>query len=278
MKSTLKVDTSGLNRRIAELRTALVGAGKTADAQNVIRDEARNLLKLLIKWTPPKTRKQGADRVEKDVKRSAAYPLDDGFELFNRGQNAERIKGYLRSESGRQKFKDMISKIGGFKSWTLEKFDRRTHLNARNRFGRVSKRNRVFIYNNADRKRRIALVSRRVGMMKAAWAKSFVHFGGKVPSWISRHLYSGAIGSYNVRGNFRDALSNTSKPFVEFSNSANGIAEKDAAKRLPGAVLVRERAIRRRIRLILSGYSKDVAQGIRIRQRTRDKSGSDLAE
>jgi hypothetical protein len=107
-------------------------------------------------------------------------------------------------------------------------------------------------------------IKSHVGRRKAAWAKSFTALGGTVSRWIGRHV-GGAKGEFHFN---QDPL----HPSIVMINRAPGIGQD--LHFVQGALRIRYEAIGRRLRLIISGYSKDVAHGLKIQRHAHKTPGS----
>lgn len=257
---TVDLDYSRLNGRIEELHDALARQG--GDVSTIYEDEARLFLRQVIRLTPPKTKQQGEAAIDRDLMK-IFEPLNSDFVddlIIEHG--AHDIDTWLTVASGekkRIKFTYADNTGGPMANFHHRNQDNRgrTYNLKRQKDPNVWYAPYVVSYDNfkkyADR------VKSHVGRKKAAWGKSFIELGGKLPSWISRHL-SGAKGEFH---NSR----NPEKPSITMTSRAPGVSQD--AHFIRGALRVRYESIGRRIKLVLSGYSKDVASGLRIKRRAQ---------
>ena len=100
-------------------------------------------------------------------------------------------------------------------------------------------------------------IKSHVGRWKAKWAYAAAQLGdSKYPQWIARHF--GYVSSNTV---FQADLASET-PFIVFGGRGPNFAQ-DKSK-INGAVKFRVQTILKRIKLVVSGYAKNVADGIRI--------------
>lgn len=262
------IDTSKLNSRILELHDALASQG--GDVEAIFRDEARLFLAQVIRLTPPKTKQQGEDAIKRDLMKIFTPVNEDFLDdlIIEHGHN--NIDAWIESSiDGTRKHIqfDYASNTGG------EMAD----FHQRNRDNRGRTRNlkrmasgwyspfAVSFENFAAYRDKVL---KRVGLRKSGWAKSLIGLAGKVTGWINRHVSEGkAPGELH--------LTVGEKPSMTMINRAPGIGNDLRIVR--NALRIRNEAIGKRLRLILSGYSKDVAQGIRIRRHATTTQLSEAA-
>jgi len=108
----------------------------------------------------------------------------------------------------------------------------------------------------------VAEIQQRVGKMKAKWAYCASLLGERFPPFISRHF--GAVAGQSTA----DVNLSGPNPGITFGGSGRGFGR--TRQIVSDAARIRARQISNRVRLILSGYSKDVAQGIRPRPHAAD--------
>ena len=166
-----------------------------ADAQLLLKEEMRLLLREVVRFTPPKTFAQGRAAVGKDLVKNAT-PLDHSKIKWPR--LAELVR--KRDLDGIQKLTDSVKK--GF--WQGRKLLTSTsqiadeHRRNRNRYGRVRSDRRnmavLAIWNRCTRD-----VQSRVGFAKAGWVTAARAVGLSMPGWVTR--LSGAAGGGYVAPN-----------------------------------------------------------------------------
>ena len=116
----------------------------------------------------------------------------------------------------------------------------------------------------------IKQVQAHVGRWKAKWAYGAAQLGDRYPAWISRHF--GELGN---KARFQANLTGD-KPFIVFGGSGPNFA-KDR-DRIKSAIAFRIKAITRRIKIVASGYAKEVAQGVRIKAQAHKQNNEPVEE
>src|SRR5436190_15689167 len=99
-------------------------------------------------------------------------------------------------------------------------------------------------------------VQLHVGRWKAKWAKGAIEMGDRYPAWVTRHLAYVAKDSV-----FKSDLQDPNSQWILFGGRGPGF-RRDVQK-IQDALRYRAQAIRKRVQLIISGYSKDIANKIR---------------
>jgi hypothetical protein len=246
-----------------DLREALIGQGQMGDAATILEDQYRLLLKEIIRLTPPlgfgsDARIHGEEAIKRDMTKIFT-PVDE--EMLN----------VIGSQFGVSGIDQWITDADGKKNhliWdrldaTGEGIERFHHAN-QNRFGRTvnlkqAKRGpfwyAAYVVSKADFEPYLDRLISHVGRRKAAWAAGYQAVGGKVQRWIARHLPSPC-------GRVENNLSNRTKPSIATYNSSPNIREDKRIR--DSAMRIRRESLKRRLKLVLSGYSKDVAQRMRI--------------
>lgn len=264
---TASLDSSKLNSRIFELRDALMGQG--ADVSTIFEDESRLFLKQVIRLTPPKNKAQGEAAVARDLIKIFTPVNDDMLNIIGSEHGLSAIDVWITTAGGERKELDWrkIDPTGdGMADFHKRNRDSRGRAyNLKRQKG--DKWYAPYVVSFEEFAKYKAKIQARVGRRKAAWGKSFTALGGKLTNWISRHL-SGAKGELHNSHN-------PSNPSIVMINRSVGISQDLHFVR--GALRVREEAIKKRIRLVLSGYSRDVAQGIKI-QRKAHKTPESIQE
>ena len=271
---TYNVDMSRMNQQITALRDALIGSGQMGDAATIIEDESRKFLKQVIAFTPPPgnsaaAQKQGEGAIRNDMLKIFT-PVNEGFlDMVGSQFGTTGIDTWLTHPDTGKHYELRWDKLDPTGSG-MESF----HRANQNRRGRTKNLKRKaargvwaspYVVAWRDFQARLQKLQHRVGWRKAAWGKSFVALGGKLPKWISRH-----IGSHPSECLVQ--LTGTS-PSVTMIARAPGLLDDQRIVR--DAMRSRQEAISRRIKLILSGYAKDVKAGMIInRKEHRNQSDS----
>jgi len=254
---TVDLDFSKLNSRIEELHDALIGSGQGGDAATVFQDEARLFAKQIIRLTPPKNRQQGEAAIDRDLMKLFEPVNSDWVDDLVIAHGHNNIDQWITSASGDPKHIKWtyLDNTGG----PMKDFHNRNRDNRGRAYNLKRQRDPSVWYApyvvGYDKFTEYAKrIKSHVGRRKAAWALSFERLGGSVSNWIHRHV-SGAKGEFHAN---QDPI----RPSIVMTNRAPGIM--DDLHFVRGAMRVRQEAIGRRMRLILSGYSKDMARGMKI--------------
>jgi hypothetical protein len=240
-----------LNERITELSRIL-----PQDAATVFEDESRLFLKQVIRFTPPKTKAQGEAAITRDLGQLFTAVDENMLNTIGSEHGLSAIDVWLTTANGERKELDWrkIDPTGaGMKEFHYRNRDSRGrafHLKRQ----RGQKWYAPYVVSFEDMAAYRDKMKARVGRRKAAWAKSYVALKGTVAAWIGRHI-GGAKGEFHIS-------TNPSRPAIVMINRAAGIGQDTHI--VSSALRARYQAIGKRMRLIASGYSKDVAQGIRL--------------
>lgn len=160
-----------------------------ADGTKLLKEEMRLLLRDIMRFTPPKTRKQGEDAISGDLYR-AAFPLRPEKikwkrmkELvLSRDINAIR-ELWMKQRKGFFAYRRLLLSVAEIKE---------NHKRHRTRYGRVSSdKNRMAFADHWDTYTKT--VQSFVGFARAGWSAAANAVGLKLPKWVSRH--SGKAGS-----------------------------------------------------------------------------------
>lgn len=268
-------DMTRLNRQIGGLREALIGSGQMGDAAVIIEDETRRFTKQVINLIPPpglgqSAQQQGEMAVNRDLLK-VFTPVNEDFLT------------HVGSEFGMNGIDTWFTHPGTGKHYEL-KWDRIDptgsgmagfHRANQNRRGRTRNRKRqvagkwsaAYVIAFQEFNDYLKKIQSHVGWRKAAFGKFFKALGGRLPKWIDRHAGASASEMHND-------LENRNNPSVTMIARAPGLL--DDQRIVSDAVRIRAEAIRRRIKLILSGYAKDVKQGIIIARKEHRSYGEDL--
>ena len=261
MSRTIVIEDKNLTQQLGALHDALIGAGQTGDAATLIKDESRRLVKQAIKFTPPKTLAQGRNRIALDMGKLFSGLKPGMIRALQRARGHSSNEAWITTRDGKKlrvRFEAIDPAGHG-----MAKFHR-AHRDRRGR-ARTAKRasktvwNAGYIVSERALKQFTRRQQAKVGLMRGAWLPAYHQLGGRGSSWFERHAASGlGHGTSNLTG---------TKPTVTIQNGAPGIARfRSTFRRVLAA---RGEAISKRVRLILSGYSRDVARGIRPRKKVR---------
>ncbi len=272
---TREIDTSLLRSKIYDLRDALIAQGRVADAGTIIEDQSRLFARQMVVTTPPyglgtASKKKGEHAVEGDLNKIFTGVQEEMLNTIGSEHGVSDIDAWIES-SGRPlhlQWKRIDPTGQGMKAF---------HYAQKNARGRTRKgKYRMaadawfapYVVSKEDLKAYMDKMMARVGRRKASWAVSWMQLGGSVQRWIRRHIEGGGVKGRCVErltGNF---------PQVTMASSAAGISGD--AHIVESALKIRRQAIGRQIRGILSGYSQDWKNGLRITRKTRNQPAGAL--
>lgn len=267
---TAKIETDRLILGLDSLRDAMVGQGM--DASHLVEDETRRLARMIVAFIPPiakgrSAREVGEGAVERDIKNLISEAKPELIDEVGSRYGVSDIRAAYVTEKGGQQLNLQWEHLDPTGS-RLEEYhefyrDKRT--------GRVPKvkpvagiwQSRV-VSPLGTRADLIKKTQRHVGSWKASWALVGARLGDKYPSWLSRH-FGNPFGIAKL-----DGLQNREAPFVTFGSRSAGNGRM--RERIQGAVRARIRSIHRRVKLMLSGYNKDLASGMKAQARAKNWS------
>lgn len=246
MSATVTIDTSGLEAQLRSLRNAL-----GADARFIIKDEGRMLLLQCIKLTAAKTKKIGEASVARTLER-VFNPWD-----ISAIKDPKFQKEFRKIKDDQIEATKLFQRITGTHK-EVKPFSKEFHRANVSQRGTSRKTNVVTLDVRAFKAYQKETQS-HVGRMKAAWLPALAACGGEIKTpFVTRHPLS------MVKGTVQNNMDSDS-PSMEVRNFARGVGRYAGV--VKSAVNIRAKKIKERVRLILSGYSKDVKAGIRARSR-----------
>lgn len=186
MSLTIKFDEAAYRHALNQFVGKL-----NADAQTLLKEEMRLVLRDIVRFTPPKTLAQGRKAVAGDVTR-AISPLDQTSFGRAKEETRTRMRAMIakRDNVGLQA---AINAMGG-RRWIVKAFSPSDHTSKRNRYGRVRRSQFTLTTDESKLKRYLASVQRRVGLAKAGWNAAASAVGLRLPSWVRKH--GAMLGSY----------------------------------------------------------------------------------
>jgi hypothetical protein len=272
MVTVTSIDISGLQSAIIGLQNALIGTG--GDASTIVADESKLLAKEISNLIGPLDQKKTKDRIEKSV-RSKFLALDDidNSKFSSKGGTTGNVVWYRCDRNflyGAAKDRDMRKASGEALAdvyYASRKVQGRTRIIAD--FTPARKHQRVaitarIITSKASLARAVKSVQLAIGKLKASWfatAKSIDH-SLVGPQWIERHI-KGNRTTKSITD--LTSMNVPATPSVTFGSKALG---NDKFTRLIDfAVKLRAKKVMARLDLVLTGYSHDVAAGIKAKRR-----------
>ncbi len=267
---SLEVDMSKALHDLAGLKDSEVG-----DMREIVFGEGGRTITAIVKRTPPLgvggknagAKQAGEAAIQKELGSLFSGAEPKLIREVSAKHGWQDIDGYIELENKTplQVIWDHLS-VDGSDMEALHKQYRNNRGKVRvTKSGRGRWRARVVVP-TARKNEYIRRVQKRVGRWRASLAKGLPALGKSVPSWISRHFAS-------VQG---IAILDTSRlnsplfPSIVFGSRAPGCGDPGFRQRCHGVIVDRIKAVRRRIKLVQSGYSKDVAQNMRPRKHAKE--------
>lgn len=264
---TIEIDASRLQRRIEELNDALIGAGRAGDAATIFLDESRRFAEMAVRVTPPKNRAQGEAAVARDLDRIFSYADEELLNVIGSAHGTRNIDAWFESKDKKKihvKWNRVDPTGAGMKDFHLANLNARGHTrNLKHDLAEDGVWTSPYMVAKQDYIRYRDAVQSRVGRRKAAWGKSVVKLSGRLAAWINRHLgiaKGECVISYDKNN-----------PGSLMVNGSVGI--EDDERLIRDVVRIRSDQVGRRCRLVLSGYSKDVATGMKISRKEHSTQG-----
>lgn len=275
---TFTANSDKLTVQLNALRDALGG-----DMVDILKDEAKALSKTCTNFIPPfkdspgrpaGAREAGENAIKRELSNLIGQARPQFLSMVSQKWGLQDVNGFVESSDGGRllnlKF-DHVDPTGQ----RISEY----HQEYRDRRGKVPLRrepkntwfNRILV-SDGMRQPYIDSVIARVGMWKATWAYAAFRLGASgIPAFISRHF--GRIAGMAI---FNDGgLSNKTAPFIIIGSRWAGNYRMKSG--LMTALEVRVRAIKNRVKLIASGYSRDVSRGIRPQRRAAQTKAAEVA-
>jgi hypothetical protein len=276
MVKVATVDTSGLQFLLRGLQNALIGSG--GDVSHIVRDESKLLAVEISKRVGPRDRAKTGERIDKSV-RSRFAELGEEQNNFedNPGKEGHAFVKWYRCD---ENFlfgvaRDLDMRHGDPETLAKAYFDSKT-VQGRMRlifsFHHPRQKQRVAITmkiltSKAVLRQTVAVVKKGIGRLKASWFATAKKIDPSLvgPEWVERHLKNNTTPRAITE---LGGLQNNESPSVEFGSKAAGAAKFSRVTEF--AVKVRKEKVKARLALVLSGYSRDVARGIRVQRHAKD--------
>lgn len=252
---TADIDMTGYNRGAEAL---LRSVGVTSRV--FVEKETGELIKTLVKVSPPKDPARSRFHAETDVRSRFAMAANGGFRNFEETTGTgSGVRWYAVDESflrGALPENDMTKESVENLYKTFRKYNKRGRINTS--FNPPRKRQRVLISQKLlATKGQITKIASRVkksfGRLKAAWMVATIggaiklSGGNKPPKWVTDHL------SLQSRGRFENGLSVPHNASFTIANFAKGIGGKDVNRLAALAVSIRAKAMLKNAELYTSG-------------------------
>lgn len=258
MDLSLQIDSRLMTDKLNQLSDCLDGRGQGGDASRMIENETRSFLRRQIALTPPKTKEQGEQAIQRDLMKIFT-PIDEEFMGIVGSQfGVSGIDTWITSSDTKKDLHLQWDKLdpsgGGMQSF---------HQANRNRRGRTLNLKRKvvswyspYVVTKQSFAAYMNKVIAHVGRRKAGWAVALKSVGGTVAGWIWRHVDSApgdVVNNLKVKGH----------PSITMRNYAPGIA--DDQRIFDSNMQITARAIQKKMQLIIQGYVYDWNTGKVIR-------------
>lgn len=232
------------------------------DAKDLLIQEHDRLTRTIVNFTPPpigqgSPKTLGENAIRKDLSKLISEAKPELIDSIGARYGLTDIDTYRHNKAG-----DLIHYQWDNIDPTGDRLSE-YHERYRNHMGRIPSlkaaegvwKSRVVTI-PGKRDEYAETVFPRVGRWKAKWAYAASLRGSKFPTWISRHF--GSLGGKAI-ADFD--LGDTKTPSITFGAIGPSV-RRDIAK-IQDALRTRVRAMTNRAKLILSGYSKDMAAGMK---------------
>lgn len=277
---TASIDTRGLDFMLDGVKNALIGTG--GDASELVKDESRLLAVGISDVARPKDRKKTAERIDKSF-RLKFKELGD-----NTSFDSQSLMNKTRSSTGVLWYRATSQFLFGVAHDSdLRKADPQTLVNVYYHTKTIGGKARIVVDFKKPRNQKVAILTKvitsksvlnraiaiaktAIGKLPASWFATAKKIQPSLvgPQWIERHI-KGNKTTKSITD--ISSMSLAEHPSVTFGSRAVGVTKFDRA--IQFAVNLRAKKLAARLDLILSGYSKDVAQGIRAQRHAHKTKG-----
>ena len=275
---TCDVDMSNFNRMFSTLAAVV-----PQDAHEFVRDETARLAEECSRQLQMRNRRNQRDRIESDVKKvfmpmprlfSESSKMEgNGMKWLYASPNAlvgVKPHRYHPMDTAEDMRRVFYKSKGTLPENRWEEIGKMRIKRRATRFhGRIIHHQRIMelqrnVVPRSSFQQFVNSIRERLGRLEASFAQTaqiLRKSTARVPVYISRH--------FPIKTNVTrlDGLANTERPSIEFGSMAPGIEHFE--EYIHDAIEVRLYKMTQRLRLILSGYSEDVARSISPRRRAQ---------
>lgn len=214
------------------------GSLRGFDMRGVVLEQSRSYGRRLVRDTPPRTRKQGRDRVVAQLRRLFFDPGPQNLtQKIKNPLLRKRIHQLVAAQniSGLQKLLDNM----GIDAKVIAGSElKRVHEANRNSVGNVRKKvDSHWVIERGSLAQYIERKRSHVGMGKAGWAKGQIAAGGKAANWITTHT--------SRVGQFKDRSGLANNPFFEITNDTAWGSGGHAERVMRSGVIAQAKAFER---------------------------------
>jgi len=172
----------------AQIRALLLAMPKDFAAE-LLMIEAKELIRRVVSFIPPKTMSQGRAAVARDIGRTMRALDPSSF-------TSPEIRKILLSGDVAA-IQRLVDVTPGFAGLLVSLFDPSLHTSKRSRYGRVSATNQPALVPQPDLvKGYTRSVQNRVGLLKSGYAAAASALGLSLPQWVRKH--GSGLGSYTL--------------------------------------------------------------------------------
>lgn len=253
---TSTIDMTGFNQGVAAL---IRSVGVTA--REIVEKETGELIKTLVKVSPPRDPQKTKLAIGKDISGRFAQARNEGnssFDYHNGKISSSGIKWYavdgdfLRGVAPKNDMRD--ASVDELKDMRF-KINRKGRLNVA--FKHPRKTQRVLLYQTiltkeSTVKKLVSRIQKNVGRLKAGWLVAAnsgaikLSAGNKPPQWVSKH-------SSGAQGRFENGLASQNNPSFTIANFAKGIKQNTVDGFVQIATSIRAKAMLKNAELFTKG-------------------------
>lgn len=235
----MTLQLEGARDYVLKLREFAAAKGITMG--QAMRDEGRNLMRLIIRFTPPQTKKQGDNAVRREIQR-AVVPMEEQDFDNPRMKSLIRTHDYVGLTAVVKKFKATAPAA----NTDVIRFDGSYHQKQRDTRGRVSRgHSRYSTPDDMDQYIKERL--KAVGQARGGWVPGLEGLGGKAAQWYGRH---------RQLGEFVDGTKSFINPFFEVTNKSRWANRGDDDRVVANAVRSRTSILARKLEDAIQSASR----------------------
>ena len=270
MVDTVDIDMTKFSAAMDGLRAAFLDGGMDSDAAQIVQSETKLLSMEIAGQMPPKRKSKLESAIARDIRMTFyAMPREPLKGDQRHGEDMEWILPGPQFLYGvkKENLRLRMSEQGMREAHYKGEFPReRTKV-----LGSRGKQKVYEIQRIVTTRARIKKLNRKIsssyGRLKASFAQAAQQLGHmRIPKWMSKHFPS-PKAIVDVSG-----LTDGSTPVVTFGSRAPGVTAFGDIVRT--AIAVRVKKMLTRTKLVLSGYNKDIAAGMRPRKRAKEADAS----
>jgi hypothetical protein len=267
---TVATDYAPFTAQLDALYNAFVAKGRESDAQNVLQDQTRLLVRKIAALTPPPglnsaALKMGENAIKNDLEGLIAEANPELFDSIKAEYGTKNVDAPFTNKKGEEKrliWENLTDDVGQLPE---------LHNRYRRKWGRARKARQaqgqwrafVVVPHGGTREAYIKQVQKNVGRWKAKWALVGKKLGDeRWPAWIKRHFeYAEKYVTFTAD------LDNRENPSITFGGRGPDFRREEV--RIRDAFRSRIKIISKHIRHILNDYADVQTKGQKIAQRAK---------